>query len=173
MKLFNLKIMLYSDYEVLQGEWEKQNADIDKMRVEKKQLQSKLEASERVILTYEKTIAKKNNDLARKDKHIEEKNEVIKIMEQKIEDKEESRKKSACQVGGVTKENHKLKAKLEENEAHILLLKQQINDLTAANKKLEETNEFLKSHRRAPDIEELKDYTLNRKGRRKGFKKAS
>lgn len=166
MKLFNLKIMLYSDYEVLQGEWEKQNADIDHMRAEKNQLkkeieklQKKQETSEKVISTYEETVANKNKALAEKDAIIEK--------------KEVARKSNASKIGGYTKENHKLRAKIEEQYLKIKELEQQVQDLTAAKQKLEGTNEFLKSHRRAPDIEELKDYTLNRKGRRKGFKKAS
>lgn len=80
---------------------------------------------------------------------IEEKTETIKNLkteierlENKLKEKEIERRKVAGRIGG-------LKTKIVNRNKRI--------------KELEDTNNFLRNHRRAPTIEELKDYQLRRK----------
>ena len=80
---------------------------------------------------------------------IEEKTETIKNLkveierlETKLKEKEAERRKAVSSIGG-------LKTKIVNRDKKI--------------KKLEDTNDFLRNHRRAPNLEELKDYQLRRK----------
>lgn len=72
-------------------------------------------------------------------KDLEKKNSAL---EEKIQIKEQQRRKAVGSIGGYKSKNKKLE---EEN------------------KNLKETIEFLKNNRRAPNIEELKDYKFKRK----------
>lgn len=67
---------------------------------------------------------------------------TIAKLEADLEEKESKRRKTAAKIGGYQKEINKLKEEIT---------------------KLKEANEFLKNNRRAPNLEELKDYTLRRK----------
>ena len=73
---------------------------------------------------------------------IEEKVKIIKKLENKLEEKEKARRKAVSSTGG---------------------LKKQIKNQAEVIEKLEKSVEFLKTNRRAPNIEELKDYFYRRK----------
>lgn len=62
-------------------------------------------------------------------------NEKLEKKETELEEKEKQRKTAACKLGGYQKEINKLRAQVE----------------------------FLKNNKRAPNLEELKDYQLRRK----------
>lgn len=59
-----------------------------------------------------------------------------------LDEKESQRRKTAAKLGGYQKEINKLKEEIS---------------------KLKEANDFLKNNRRAPNLEELKNYTQRRK----------
>ena len=130
-----------ADYHELRAEWEKQNALIDIQDAE--------------LITKGKMIQSLRNDLkqSRIEKQecilagqniIEEKTKTIKELEKKLEEKEKARKKLASSIGGYKKQINTQKEKIE---------------------KLEKQVDFLKTNRRAPNLQELKDYTYG--GKRK------
>jgi chromosome segregation ATPase len=65
--------------------------------------------------------------------------DIIAKLETDLEEKEKQRHKTAAKLGGYQKEINKLKEEIS---------------------KLKEANDFLKNNRRAPNLEELKNYTL-------------
>lgn len=119
-----VRFFLKSDYKELKKEWEKQNAEIDKLTTDRNRkqntielLKEHIEELETIKKGFEKTIDK---------------------MSVELQDKETQRRKTAAKLGGYQKEINKLKQQVE----------------------------FLKTNRRAPNLEELKDYQLRRKTRR-------
>ena len=136
-----IRFLKNTDYEELRAEWEKQNRLID--------------IQEAQIITKGKMIHSLRNDLkqSRIEKQecilagqniIEEKTKRIKELENKLEEKEKARRKLASSIGGY---------------------KKQINTQNEKIEKLEKQVEFLKTNRRAPNLQELKDYTYG--GKRK------
>lgn len=121
LRLFNLKIVFADEYNQLKEDWEKQNAEIDKLTAERNRNKKVMETLREVL--EEKEQEKK--DLL----------DIISKLETDLEEKESQRKRTASKVGGYQKEINKLKEQVE----------------------------FLKNNRRAPNLEELKDYTLRRK----------
>lgn len=163
-------------YKELKVEWEKQNADLDKVTGERNKWKKKFEE---LTAEYEREKDQFNMRLARQEKKYEkdvsaytERMEGMfealrmdnETLEKELEDtgsklvlKEAQRRKAVGEKTAVTK-------KLNKSEKEVESLK---NEIT----KLEEQVAFLKRHRRAPDIEEIKDYTEGRK--RKTCKKTS
>lgn len=150
--LLNLKIVFKDEYEKLVEEWEVQNRSIDiqaallnkqdKIINEFKKEQAELEQLiKNVKENHAKSVKKYEGEKAYLQIQLEE-------AKAKYEEVEKLRRSYAGKNGGYVKQIHKLEA--------------QINDLEGQVKKLEETNEFLKKHRRAPNIEEIKDYELRR-----------
>ena len=68
--------------------------------------------------------------------------DIIAKLEADLEDKEKQRHKTAAKIGGYQKEINKLKEEITQ---------------------LKTANDFLKNNRRAPNLEELKNYTQRRK----------
>lgn len=121
LNLLNLKIVFADEYDQLKEDWEKQNAEIDKLTAERNRKQKTIETLRGVLEDYEK----EKRDLL----------DIIAKLEADLEDKEKQRHKTAAKVGGYQKEINKLKDQVE----------------------------FLKKNRRAPNLEELKNYTQRRK----------
>lgn len=170
MKIFNLRVIFNDEYVGLKAECERQSVIIDKTTAERNKEHKKVKELENVISTHEKAIATYKKEKTINKKEQAEKDLIIKKQAKLIEEKEAARRTNASKIGGYSKENHKLRDKIEELDSRIDELKANLEKQINLNKKLEETNEFLKTHRRAPDIEEIKDYTLHR---RRKVKKAS
>lgn len=75
---------------------------------------------------------------------LDEKDNEIEKLLLRLDKKEKQRRATAGKLGGYKKE---------------------INNLKEEIAKLKDTNEFLRNNRRAPNIEEIKDYELRRKKR--------
>lgn len=170
MKIFNLRVIFNDEYVGLKAECERQSVIIDKTTAERNKEHKKVIELEKVVSTYKESISILEKDLQEQDSFIKKQAKLI-------EEKEKARKSNASKIGGYSKENHKLRDKLEGRDNQIKQLEEYIEKLKSDKqkleediKKLEETNTFLKTHRRAPDIEEIKDYTLHR---RRKVKKAS
>ena len=121
LRLLNLKLVFADEYEQLKADWERQNAEIDRLTAERNRKQKTTETLKEFI--EEMNLEKK--DLL----------DIIAKLEADLEDKESKRRKTAAKVGGYQKEINKLKEQVE----------------------------FLKNNRRAPNLEELKNYTQRRK----------
>lgn len=140
----------------LKKDWEEQNAKIDESIAEINKKQKEIDRL--------KELSDKLNF------HLIAKDTALKL-------KEKQRHKTAARLGGYQKKINDLKEKLEDEEAWRIKLakenKQLYLDLEKANNlrkekeqeivKLKEQVEFLKNNRRAPNLEELKDYTMRRK----------
>ena len=170
MKIFNLRIVKNEKYEDLQTAWEKQNKEIDLKSREITSKQKRIDALEAIVSMNESKISdltKQNSNMveavANSRKALEEKNAEIERIET-------SRNSCASQVGGYAKENHKLKDKINQLEAENRQLTEKIQQLEENKTQLEKSNDFLKNHRRAPYIEEIKDYTQKRKRRNRKLK---
>lgn len=121
LRFLNLKVVFYDEYEQLKKDWERQNAEIDRLTAERNRKQKTLEMLRGIL----EDNAKKEMELL----------DIIAKLEADLEEKEEQRHKVASQIGGYKKEINKLKEQVE----------------------------FLKNNRRAPNLEELKNYTQRRK----------
>ena len=149
-------------YKELKVEWEKQNADLDKVTGERNKWKKRYEE---LAAEYEQEKDRFGMKLERQERKCQKDIEAYtERMEGMIE---------ALRMDNETleKEVDQVKEKLAEKEKQ---RRKAVGEKTAANKKitqLEEQVEFLKKHRRAPDLEEIKDYTEGRK--RKTCKKTS
>ena len=176
--IYFIKMITGKAYKELKEEWEKQNIFIDKLTVEKNKYKKEKDHLEEYIEKLEADInifsAKLERQKRKHEKEIDDTTEEMQGMiealrmdnenlEHELEEtgnklalKEVQRRKAVGEKSAVIK-------KLSKSEKEVESLK---NEIT----KLEEQIEFLKKHRRAPDIEEIKDYTLGRK-RKKSEKK--
>lgn len=123
----------------IKEEWEKQNITIDEQQKDITKLIRKNNTLKRE-LENEKGI--KNEIITASQETIEEKNKAINKLElinlklnEKLKEKEKARRKLAGKIGGYQKQINKLEMQVE----------------------------FLKTNRRSPSLEELKDYELKRK----------
>ncbi len=121
LRFLNLKVVFADEYEQLKEDWEKQNAEIDRLISERNRKQKTLEMLRGIL----EDNAKKEMELL----------DIIAKLEADLEEKEKQRKTAASKLGGYQKEINKLKDQVE----------------------------FLKTNRRAPNLEELKNYTQRRK----------
>lgn len=121
LRLLNLKIVFVDEYDQLKEDWEKQNAEIDRLTAERNRKQKTLEMLRGILEDNEK----EKRDLL----------DIIAKLEADLDEKETQRHKTAAKLGGYQKEINKLKEQVE----------------------------FLKTNRRAPNLEELKNYTQRRK----------
>lgn len=136
-----IRIIKNTDYKELKAEWEKQNALID---IQDAQLVTKGKMIQSLRNDLKQSRLEKQECILAGQEIIEEKTKRIKELEKKLEEKEKARRKLASSVGGY---------------------KKQINSQDEKIKKLEKQVEFLKTNRRAPNLQELKDYTYG--GKRK------
>lgn len=166
-----IKVITYQEYREMKTEWEKLNKAYDLLHSRKDKLQSLLNniRDERDKLndeTYEqyKVIAQLKQDLLNKDTTYEETIQKIRTELQDI---------IAGLRNDIEKKDKKLKEKdsaRKEANKELKAAKKTIGEQEEKIKQLEERITFLKSHRRAPDLEEIKDY---QEGHKKGRKKKS
>ena len=136
-----IRIIKNTDYKELKAEWEKQNALID---IQDAQLITKGKMIQSLRNDLKQSRIEKQECILAGQNIIEEKTKTIKELEKKLEEKEKARRKLASSIGGY---------------------KKQINTQDEKIEKLEKQVEFLKTNRRAPNLQELKDYTYG--GKRK------
>lgn len=136
-----IRFIKNADYKELKAEWEKQNALID---IQEAQLITKGKMIQSLRNDLKQSRIEKQECILAGQNIIEEKTKTIKELEKKLEEKEKARKKLASSIGGY---------------------KKQINSQDEKIEKLEKQVEFLKTNRRAPNLQELKDYTYG--GKRK------
>ena len=141
-----IKVVTGQDYRELKREWEQQNITIDELTLERNRKQKRIELLTRnkvELEDKEKAYLKDIEDLREGLKaatlRIKQQEKDLKDQKEKyekdLERKEEQRKQLACRIGGYVTENNKLKDQVD----------------------------FLKTCKRAPSLEELKNYTLRRK----------
>lgn len=136
-----IRFIKNTDYKELKAEWEKQNALID---IQDAQLVTKGKMIQSLRNDLKQSRIEKQECILAGQNIIEEKTKRIKELEKKLEEKEKARRKLASSIGGY---------------------KKQINTQDEKIEKLEKQVEFLKTNRRAPNLQELKDYTYG--GKRK------
>lgn len=140
------RFVLGIEYRELKADWEKQNITIDELTLERNRKQKRIELLTRnkvELEDKEKVYLKDIEDLREGLKaatlRIKQQEKDLKDQKEKyekdLERKEEQRKQLACRIGGYVTENNKLKDQVD----------------------------FLKTCKRAPNLEELKNYTLRRK----------
>lgn len=136
-----IRFIKNADYHELKAEWEKQNALI---YIQDAQLITKGKMIQSLRNDLKQSRIEKQECILAGQNIIEEKTKRIKELEKKLEEKEKARRKLASSIGGY---------------------KKQINSQDEKIEKLEKQVEFLKTNRRAPNLQELKDYTYG--GKRK------
>lgn len=148
-----IKVITGQAYKELKREWEQQNITIDKLTLEgnrkDKKIKSLMEEKEKLIEDYSEKV------LSYQDK--------IYAYEEITKEKENNEKnlKSSLEVADF--KIKRLEADLKEKEKQRHSLASKIGGYVTEINKLKDTIEFLKKHRRAPSLEELKDYTERRK----------
>ena len=134
-----IRVVPYQEYKELKGEWEQQNIDLDKAKLEKRKLLKEISK-----LTNEKfgIIAKYEEDK----KLLQDNNESLKTA-----------------LGVATLRIKELEKALKEKERQRHSTASKNGWYALRVKELEGQVEFLKTHRRSPNLEELKCYTERRK----------
>ena len=162
--LFNLKIVFKDDYEKLVEDWEVQNKSIDTQA-------ALINSQGKKISEYKRELEATEERIANMQASFEKEQEKLK---NEYETAEARRRIAAGKNGGYVKHIHKLEDRIKELEIEKSQNEQCIRDIEEHSKqqeeqiqKLEKSNEFLKNNRRAPNIEELKDYQLRRKRNKK------
>lgn len=145
-----IKVITGQEYKELKGEWEQQNITIDKLTLERNKEAKKVEKLKKEKLELEGSYEEEKQILLEDIDDLRNGLQVAMVKIKKLEkdlkdqkakhekalkEKENQRKQLACRIGGYVTENNKLK--------------DQVN--------------FLKTCKRAPSLDELKDYTLRRK----------
>lgn len=156
-----IKVITWQEYRDLKAEWVKQNKDLDKVHAERDKY--KKERDWYIVLneTIERELNSMKNDyesrLLNKDNVYTE--EIQKIETEKSEMFDDFRMKLAKKDREIVRLQDKVRDKETQRR------KAEGKKLAASNKikKLEHQVEFLKKHRRAPDLKEIKDWENGRK----------
>lgn len=148
-----IRVVPYMEYRELKGEWEKQNIDLDNAKLEKTKLLKNIEK-----LTNEKFEITANYETEKQQfqKDIED-------LKNELELEKNKTKNLGNDLKILANKNKKLEKDLEEKEKQRHSNASKNGWYAVKVKELEAQVEFLKKHKRAPSLEELKDYTLRRK----------
>ena len=146
---------LEHDYKIVE-----QRRKIDKLTkeiVENKKFEKErthlLELREKRIHDLTESYTTLKNEIKNVNQALTEANEYIEKLEKKLEIKEHQRRQNASTIGAKQAKINRLEKKIQElNKKHEL-------EILSKNA----TIEYLKRHRRAPDIEEIKAYEYQRK----------
>ena len=158
-----IKVITGQDYKELKAEWEQQNIEIDKLTIERNQKQ--------------KTIKKLNSELLKLEedaiiliKNINELRDMLDAATLKTKQQEKDLKSLSSEKIKLEKELSEKDIQIKKLETDLKEKEKQRHSSASKNggymvkiKELESQVEFLKTHRRSPSLDELKDYTLRRK----------
>lgn len=165
-----IKVVTGQDYKELKTEWEQQNIEIDKLTTERNQKQ--------------KTIKKLNSEILKLEedsiihiKNINELRDMLDVATLKTKQQEKDLKKLSLDLTEEKQNSEDLIKLLDKKDRQIKKLEADLKEKEKQRhssasknggyvvkiKELESQVEFLKTHRRSPSLDELKDYTLRRK----------
>lgn len=144
-----IRVVPYIEYRELKGEWEKQNIKLDENKAERHKLLKEIKK-----LTDEKFELKANYETEKQQlqKDIED-------LKNELELEKNKTKNLGNDLKILANKNKKLEKDLEEKEKQRHSSASKIGGYVTEINRLNAINDFLKKHRRAPSIEELKAYT--------------
>ena len=165
-----IKVFTGQEYRELKAEWEQQNILIDKMRAGNRETLKKLAKENRKRLELEE-------DAKIHIKNINELRDMLDVATLKNNQQEKDLKKLSLDLKDEKKNNEDLIKLLDKKDRQVKKLEADLKEKEKQRhssasknggymvkiKELESQVEFLKTHRRSPSLDELKDYTLRRK----------
>lgn len=152
-----IKVITGQDYRELKAEWEAQNVTIDKLTLERNK---KAKEVDRLINEkYENLASYEESEKEYLEKIADLKKDLYDYTKKATDEKEKLKEDLAVAKFKIKRLESDLKQK--EKQRHTAASK--IGGYVTEINKLKDTIEFLKKHRRAPSLDELKDYTLRRK----------
>lgn len=137
--VFEIIIKKTKTYRKIEKESENYN---DECRKKEERIKKLKEEIKQCIAEKQECVLSGQSVIEEKEKQTKALKEEIAKLEKKLENKELQRRKNAGSIGG---------------------LKRRIATLEKEIEGLKETNDFLRKHRRAPSIEELREYDMRRK----------
>ena len=158
IKLLNfVRVVPYQEYIELKGEWEKQNIELDKAKLEKR----------KNLKVISKLLIEKFELKANYEEEKEQLQKDIEDLKNKLEFELAETKSAENYIKILENKNKKLEKALVKKEKQRHSAASKNGGYVVRIKALEGQVEFLKKHKRAPSLEELKCYTERRKSCKK------